>query len=292
MLLGVDTNVLRDRYDDKTAVRMISEAGFDAFDYSMFRACGEKDMLCDNYREKAYGLKEYAEKCGVVCRQAHAPFDFEYTDKTDISNTKYLRLVRSLEVASILGAKNIVVHTVKKNLPRNFDLENFSRSFYRSFIPYCEKFNINISVENLVGRDEITKEKFPVFSNPQKHIDFVKSLDSEYFNICIDVGHSAIMGYMPEDVIDSMDNKLFKTMHIHDNDFQNDSHVLPYAGKINWEALTAALARTGYDGDFSFEIEGLLKHLDDELVLPGLKFAQATGRALIKKIEKARKSNA
>ena len=35
MLLSVDTNILRDRFDDHTAIKMIREAGFDAFDYSM-----------------------------------------------------------------------------------------------------------------------------------------------------------------------------------------------------------------------------------------------------------------
>lgn len=288
MLLSIDTCALRDIYDDKTALKMIREAGFDAYDYSMFRATGEKDMLSDDYLEKAKELREYADKIGIACRQAHAPFDFEYTDEANISNPRYLRLVRSMEVASVLGAKNIVVHTVKYNLPENFDLQSFSKEFYRSFIPYCEKFNINVSVENLVGRNYEKKTKFSVFSNPVEHIEFVKSLDSKWLNICIDVGHSAIMGYMPEDVISSMDNQLFKTIHVHDNDFENDSHVLPYEGKTDWEAVTRALAKVGYDGDFSFELEGLIYRLDPELLPDGLKFAHATGRLLIDKIKNAR----
>jgi len=288
MILSVETNVLRDKYDDETAVRMIREAGFDAYDYSMFHAKGERDMLGNDYVERAYKLRKIADEIGILCRQAHAPFDFEYTDETDISNPRYLKLVRSLEVASILGAKNIVVHTVNKNLPKDFDLESFSRNFYKSFIPYCEKYNINISVENLVGIIPETKEKFPVFSDPVKHIEFVKSLNCEYFNICIDVGHSALLGYMPENVIKSMDNKLFKTIHVHDNDFERDSHVLPYEGKIDWEAVTSALAKIKYDGDFSFELEGLFYRLDDALLPAGLKFAEATGRVLIDKIKKAR----
>lgn len=289
MILSVDTNVLRDKYDDITAIKMIKEAGFDAYDYSMFRAKGEKDMLGEDYLERAYNLKRVADEIGILCRQAHAPFSFMHTNKFDISDPEYLKIVRSMEVASILGAKNIIVHTVKKDLPEGFDLEGYSREFYRSFIPYCKKFNINISVENLVGRHPETKEKFEVFSNPVRHIEFVKSLDSKYFNICIDVGHSALLGYMPEDVINSMDSNLFKTIHIHDNDFERDSHILPFEGKIDWDAVTKALANIGYDGDFSFELEGLFYRLDDKLLSAGLRFAEATGRVLIDKIEKRKK---
>lgn len=288
MLLSVDTNVLRDKYDDITAIKMIKEAGFDAYDYSMFRAKGERDMLGDDYIERARNLRKISDEIGILCRQAHAPFSFQYTNKIDISDPEYLKIVRSMEVASILGAKNIIVHTVKKDLPDGFDLEDYSREFYRSFIPYCEKYNISISVENLVGRHPETKEKFEVFSNPLKHIEFVKSLESKYFNICIDVGHSALLGYMPEDVINAMDSSLFKTIHIHDNDFERDSHVLPYEGKTDWEAVTKALANVGYEGDFSFELEGLFYRLDDALLPAGLKFAEATGRVLIEKIEKTR----
>lgn len=285
MLLSIDTNALRDRFDDQTAIRMIAAAGFDAFDYSMFRATGERDMLGEDYRDRALRLKAVADEVGVVCRQAHAPFDFAYTDQTDLSNQNYLRLVRSLEIASVLGAKNIVVHTVKKNLPKAFDLEGFSREFYKSFIPYCEKFGINISVENLVGRDPVTNRKFPVFSDPVRHTAFVKSLGSDCFNICIDVGHSALLGYMPEDVIQAVDKRLFKTMHVSDNDFENDCHVLPYEGRINWEAVTRSLALIGFEGDFDFELEGHLKRLDDALLPAGLRFAAATGRVLMEKIE-------
>ncbi len=288
MLLSVDTNVLRDKYDDITAIKMIKEAGFDAYDYSMFRAKGERDMLEDDYIERARNLRKISDEIGILCRQAHAPFSFQYTNKIDISDPEYLKIVRSMEVASILGAKNIIVHTVKKDLPDGFELEDYSREFYRSFIPYCEKYNISISVENLVGRHPETKEKFEVFSNPLKHIEFVKSLESKYFNICIDVGHSALLGYMPEDVINAMDSSLFKTIHIHDNDFERDSHVLPYEGKTDWEAVTKALANVGYEGDFSFELEGLFYRLDDALLPAGLKFAEATGRVLIEKIENTR----
>ena len=86
MLLSIDTISLRQRYNDETALKMIKDAGFDAYDYSMFRANGERDMLDDDYIEKAHKLRAFADEIGLLCRQAHAPFDFTHTDTFDITN--------------------------------------------------------------------------------------------------------------------------------------------------------------------------------------------------------------
>lgn len=109
-----------------------------------------------------------------------------------------------------------------------------------------------------------------------------------WLTICVDVGHSALLGYPPEDVISAMDPEVFQTIHIHDNYLTHDSHILPYAGKLNWDAITAALAKIGYEGDFSFELEGLFMRIDRGLLPDALKFAERTGRFLINKIEKAK----
>ena len=290
MLLSIDTSSLRNIFDDETALKMIKEAGFDGVDYSMFYATAERDMLDDNYIEKAYKVKELLKELGLVCNQAHAPFSFGLSNKFDLSDYEYLRIVRSLEFASIINAKNIVVHAIKNDIPEDFDFENYQLKFYNSLIPFCEKFNINISVENLAGRLIGTGKRFPVFIDPAVHNEFVRKLNNKHFNICLDVGHSSFMGYNPEDVIMGLDNKLLKIVHIHDNDFKSDSHLLPYEGDINWDAVTTAFAKSGYNGDFSFELEGFIKKLDKDLIPDALKYAVNVGRFLIKKIEEKKES--
>ncbi len=288
MLLSIDTSTLRNIFDDETALKMIKEAGFDAVDYSMFYATDERDMLDDNYVEKAYKIKELLNKYGLVCNQSHAPFSFGLSNKMDLSDYEYLRIVRSIEFASIINAKNIVVHAIKNNIPKDFDFEDYQLKFYNSLVPFCEKFNINISVENLAGRLIGTGERFPVFIDPIVHNEFVKKLNNEHFNICLDLGHSAYMGYNPEDVIMGLDSNLLKIVHIHDNDFKSDSHLLPYQGNINWDAVTTAFAKSGYNGDISFELEGFIKKLDKDLIPVALKYAVSVGRFLISKIEAER----
>ncbi len=285
MKLSIETCIMRERYNDETAVRMIKDAGFDAYDYSMYWMSEKTDMLGDNYREKALRLKQFADEIGIECNQAHAPFDIQYTNELNMSNPDYCRIVRSVEVAAILGAENIIVHAIKNNLPANVDFEEYNRVFYGTLAPYCESFGINISVENLFNWDKENQKYVPVLSDPSEHMKFVKSLNSKYFNVCVDLGHSSVTGYKPEEVIKVMDKNLFKTLHIHDNDFVYDQHLVPYGGQMNWDKITEALALMEYSGDFTLELTGFLKNLDNDVLDAGLKYAEQTGRVLIKKIK-------
>lgn len=278
MRLAIETYWLRERFGDEKAVEMIKTAGFDCYDYSFHYAKGEKDMLGEDYRERAEALRKKSNALGISCNQAHAPFDMSVNDAFDLSSPVYLRLVRSLEAASILGAENIVVHAIKKNLPEDVDFYELNRRFYLSLLPYCEKFHICVSVENLFRREE---KMLPVLSDPREHHDFVKSLDSPYFNICIDVGHSFLTGYKPEQVIAALDEGMLKTLHIHDNDGVCDKHFLPYMESLDWSKIMKALAGISYRGDLTFELHGWLKCLPDVLLQDGLALAEKVGRHLI-----------
>ena len=76
-------------------------------------------------------------------------------------------------------------------------------------------------------------------------------------------------------------------LHVHDNDYKNDTHTLPYYGKMNWDEITKALSDIKYKGRFTYEAAVFLKPLphEEEAVLAGLKYMEAIGRFLIKKIE-------
>lgn len=282
MKLSTETYILRERFDDKTAIKMINDAGFDCFDYSMYWANGEKNMLCSNYMKIASDLRAYADKINIECNQAHAPFEIMYTDDFDTSNERYLKLIRSLEFASVMGAKTIIVHAVKDDIPSNINMIELNRKFYRSLIPYCEKFGIEISVENLFNwKDGVFS---PVLSNPDEHIEFVKSLDSDVFNICLDVGHSAVTGVLPQNAVLGMNKYILKSLHIHDNDFKSDRHSIPYFGDFDWDKICSALKKIDYDGELTFEIFGTLSKIPSNLLFYTLAYARKIGNLLIEKI--------
>lgn len=282
MKLSAETYVMRERYDDKTALDMLAEASFDCYDYSMYWMSPAKDMLGDSYREKAKELRAYADSIGIMCNQAHAPFDFKHGEPFSVSNENYKRLARSIETAAVLGANNIIIHAIKR-FTEPVDFTEYNYGFYRSFLPLCEEYGIRISVENLFNsRPEGGFD--PVLSDPNEHMAFVEGLASPWFDICVDVGHSAITGFAPDKVIGAMNNRLLKALHIHDNDYRADRHMLPFTSDLPWDKITAALAAIDYTGELTLEITTIQK-FDNTMLKPALALGAAAGRKLIAQIE-------
>ena len=196
MLLSTETSGLRLKYDDKIAIKMIKDAGFDAFDGSLCYMKGqpEKDLLDDNYIERAKELRAYADEIGIVCNQTHAPLDFQYTDETDLSNENFLRNVRAIEVSSILGAKSIIFHGLGIVYAHDIDYIEYNTKYLRSYLPYCEKYNMKISYENSCAISKDMKAiPIPGVHTAEEYMRFIDSLDNRWFNICVDTGHLAAM---------------------------------------------------------------------------------------------------
>ena len=152
MLLSTQTKLLGRKLGQEQAIKMIAQAGFDAYDFSMGRiqyaldetspfGVGDAFYHFDDYAEKIMRLKEIADSLGIVCNQAHGPFpsrkyaDQKYSEKT------FEMIIRSMECASLLGAKQIVMHPVK-DCPLEVDAFEYNIAFFERLIPYCRKYDI------------------------------------------------------------------------------------------------------------------------------------------------------
>ena len=206
-----------------------------------------------------------------------------------MSNKAYADIVHSLEVCSVLGIPHTVVHAVKT--PRedcSVDYKEYNRAFYLSLLPYCEKYGVKIAVENLFWHDKKRECFFGLFPTPAEMTDFVDSLGSPWFTVCLDMGHTAITGLDPETYILGMDKSHLGALHVQDTDFLGDRHFLPYSGKHNWDAVCRALAKIDYCGDFTLEILHFIDKYPPELLPAALEFACHVGHSLIDKVEKYR----
>ena len=285
MRISIETHFFKPSVGDMDAIRMIKEAGFDCFDLSFTRKTDdEHDMLGEDYRERAIALRKYADSIGIPCNQSHAPFKPVYSDELSTENEKYLRLVRSIEAAAIVGAESIIVHRIA--VPDGVDAFEYNRKFYLSLLPYAEKFGIRIAVENLFDIDPVTKKICGGFlADPKEHTEFVRSLGSPWFTICLDVGHSALTGWAPEDAVAGQDPAICRALHIHDNDRITDMHVFPMSGSFDWDAICRALAKIGYAGDMTLEVIGPFEKSGTELLPDALKYGAAVARELVRRIE-------
>lgn len=279
MKLSVELSALTVKFGDYKAAELAKEAGFDAIDYSYYWDGETEAVLGDGYREYAKKLRAHLDKIGIACNQAHAPFSLKYGCAFDISDKKYLWLVHSIESAAILGAKNIIVHSL--DVPQDVDFEAYNLKYYKSLVPYCEKFGIHVSVENLFSYDSKRHYYKGRLGSPEELNEMVEKINSPWINACVDIGHAALTGYEPEDFIAKMSPNVLKALHVHDNDYLADSHIIPYTGELNWESIMKSLKNIGYDGELTFEIFCYLKKFPDVLVPDALKLAVSIGRHLI-----------
>lgn len=70
--------------------------------------------------------------------------------------------------------------------------------------------------------------------------------------ICLDYGHANLMGDVVE-AIETISGHLL-TSHVHDNASKRDEHLVPFAGRINWDEAMMATQKIGYDGVMMFEV--------------------------------------
>ena len=285
MKLYVEVYSVAKLFGDHKAIELIKQAGFDAVDYSYYYEMECDEILGDHYRKYAEDVRAQLDHLGISCNQAHAPFTFRYGMNSDPSEPKYLHMTRAIESASILGAKNIIVHAI--SVPEDVDFEAYNIEYYRSFIPYCEAFNIHVAVENLFKNDTKRNRIIGMIGSPQELNSIVKKINSPWIVACVDVGHAALTGYEPEEFISRIDPHILKCLHIQDNDYLGDRHMLPYLEKLNWDAIMTSLKKSGYDGELTFEIVKYLQKFPKELVLDALQFAAAIGKHLISIYENA-----
>ncbi len=288
MILSVETVSVSERFGDERAFELIKEAGFDGVDYSFYWCKNrENPLLFDNYRERAAVLRKKLDELGLVCYQAHAPFSLKYDTPKD--DPQWIELERSLEFASILGVKTIIVHSFAIPIEKRYDIDfvKFNLDFYKSLQPLCERFGIKIGVENLFIKDKQHKRILSRLGYPYEMNYFMAQLDPKYFTVCVDIGHAALTDDAA-DYIRRVKHGSIGALHVQDNDYLDDRHILPFMGVQNWEDIISALAESGYDGDFTLEVFKFLRAYPDAMVPNTLRFACETGRYLIGRLEEKR----
>lgn len=292
MKLCTQTHAMVDSFGPEEGVRKLAQAGYDALDFSFFEMVnGQGPWLKRDWKARAKKVRAVADELGIEIRQAHAPFpSSKGSEPFDTEIRK--RIIRSMEVASIMGVKHIIVHpvqhmTYKKNEKKLFDM---NVEFYRSLIPECERLNIKVCVENMWQRDD--KRKYIVDSVCATIEEFnamLDTIDSPWIVGCLDVGHTALVGTEPQDFIRAMGPKRLQALHVHDVDYLNDCHTMPFMERLDWNEICKALGEIGYEGDFTFEADTFLFNLPKELQLDGARLMVKVGRYLISQIESYRK---
>lgn len=286
MLLSTQTDYLTRHLGLEEGVRVLCEAGFDALDFSMFSLAREDNPINTEGVKYLEKMKKVADSYGVVFNQAHAPFPSIREGDEEYNKRMFKAIVRSMEVCNYLGIGIVVVHPT--HFSNKEDRKTLNQDFYNQLIPYCEKYNVKVALENMWGYNNELKKIVPnVCSTGEELAEYVDALDSKYFTVCLDLGHCALVGEDAASMIRVLGHDRVKALHVHDVDGVNDCHTAPFFEKLDWNSITKALADIEYSGDLTFEADSIYLRKPIELLPATAKFLHDIGRVLIRMIEKA-----
>lgn len=263
-------------------INLIKESGFDAFDLSLFNL-NFKEVYSllndDDYLYKANELKKYIDKIGIVCNQCHAPFPVIYPNDSVKSEIVLKQIIRCLEIGSILNAKAVIVHPCNDFTPEQ------NKKFYDKLLPYCQKLNIKIALENMWNWEMgEPRACFASCSTAEDFLANIKLLDEKYFTCCLDIGHAEMMEDNSASKMILALNKHLGALHIHDNDCVHDFHALPFTMSIDFDSVIKSLKEVNYQGDITLEADSFGKKFPVELLPSVCKMHYAVANYIRKKI--------
>lgn len=295
MILSTTTDTFFRLFGYDEGIVKLAKIGFDALDMNLITCIYDEEFSEENYEKTSKHLLKVAHENGIYFNQAHAPFpSYKFlADKQQMDeyNAKvYPALLRSIRCAAILGARQIVVHPI--DVPDKTVQKQFNLDFYNKLVPVCKEYNIKVALENMWGHSQVDPKRIipNVCSYGHDLADYFDELDPRYFTVCLDLGHSGLVGESADNAIRSLGSRL-GALHVHDNDHVSDMHTLPFMGKMDWDAICSALAQTNYSGDFTYEVGGTyLVHYkkDKALMESAFRLMEVTGRKLISMIEECK----
>lgn len=271
-------------------MKAIKDAGFDSIDLSLFRMDRDDNVfVLSSWKGEAEKRRDYIDSISLECTQAHAPHIFEFGDEYVLNNIALPRILRAMEIAKILGARLIVIHPLHHLDYYSYKdkIRSLNHDYMLKLAENAEKVGINVGFENMWQHDKrrggIT---YSVGGLVDDLIEDVDKIGSERIKVCLDVGHSALVGEEPEIAIRKLGADRLKALHIHDNDYRGDDHTLPFLGKIHWEEVMKSLTDIGYDGEFTYEADSFLLPLPPSVYPFALKLMAEVAKYLVSIKEK------
>lgn len=260
MKLSTEIHSLSRLVGAENAIRLLAEAGFEAWDFSMFEMApydytekrivsGDHPLQGKNYRAFAKRLAEVARECGIVCNQSHAPFPTYCPDMHDY-------LLRAIECTAIAGGSYCVIH------PDNYSGAEENAALYEKLLPFARECGVRIATENTFRKDHESGLITPCVTSDHTGLSGLLELVSDpYLVACLDIGHAELQSLPTSacDMIRALGAERLACLHVHDNDTHHDSHALPFSMQIGWGPIAGALAKIGYRGDVTLECGNYVK---------------------------------
>lgn len=234
--------------------KKLKEHGYSCIDYQMFDTDSWiYTSFSEELNKRLLHEKELAAEAEIEISQAHGPWrypprDFAEGDKRERMD----KMKKSIQATAMLGCKNWVIHPLMPYGTSDVNTENASKtweinlSFMSELLKTAKEYDVTICLENMPMRE------FSI-ATPTNILSFVKTMNDDHFKICLDTGHVAVFSNLsPGNAVRELGDEI-RTLHVHDNKWGMDLHLMPYFGIIDWEDFAKALKEINFKGVFSLE---------------------------------------
>ena len=180
-----------------------------------------------------------AKKHGLYIENAHAMtenLNALWLD-SDAGDDILSELKQEVTDCSHCGIGTLVVHLTNGSNPPSVSAIGVSR--IEGLIRHAESAKIRLAFENM---------------RKPEHIRYILDhYPSSYVGLCYDSGHEHF--WSPEtDWLKEYRTRVF-AIHLHDNNGDMDSHLIPFDGEIDWRKKTKQIAESFYRGTITIESE-------------------------------------
>jgi sugar phosphate isomerase/epimerase len=154
----------------------------------------------------------------------------------------------ALKIAAVIPFRYLVLHLGIPNgqqVPPRDNQPDIARRSVEEIATMASSAGVKVAVEVMPN----------ALSSASALVGLIEEhLESIEVGICLDYGHANLMGDVGE-AIETLSGHLWTT-HVHDNGGKRDEHLVPYAGRIDWDAAMMTTQKIGYDGVLMFEVSG------------------------------------
>ena len=229
------------------SMQYIREAGFRFMDYNFGSDYSRRDgFFAADWKNHLEQVKKKADELGAAFIQAHSPMGRPLADKTGEFTEDTARCV---EACGLLGIKNIVVHSGYLHGISKEETFERNKKFYERLFPTAEKYGVNILVENF---NKMCVDGMYWIDNAADQRALIDYVDHPLFHGCWDAGHGNMQEMSQDESLRILGEHVY-ALHIQDNLGNSDSHLVPFFGTLNMDAVMHGLADIGYKGYFTFE---------------------------------------
>lgn len=128
-----------------------------------------------------------------------------------------------------------------------------------------------------------------MLNDTKEYCRFYEELgDKEHFICLLDTGHSGLAGEDAASSIRILGPRL-KALHVNDNCYTDDHHLVPYQGMIDWDRILHALADIDYQGDFTFEALHLWERGDESFYPLQARYLHEVGSYMVGRLMQCKK---